>query len=31
MFHSHIFDQSETFKQQILELQKQIKIKELSY
>ncbi|CAD8153171.1 unnamed protein product [Paramecium pentaurelia] len=30
MFHSHIFDSTETLKQQIIDLQKQIKIKELS-
>ncbi|CAD8067642.1 unnamed protein product [Paramecium primaurelia] len=31
MFHSQIFDQTETQKQQIIELQRQIKIKDLSY
>ncbi|CAD8070246.1 unnamed protein product [Paramecium sonneborni] len=31
MFHSQIFDQSENLKQQVINLQRQIKIKELSY
>ncbi|CAD8074802.1 unnamed protein product [Paramecium sonneborni] len=31
IFHSQIFDQSETLKQQVIDLQRQIKIKELSY